>query len=148
MELFAQSRDGFSIRALADHVLYRIAGSYVKKKKNDDHHADQRWNRERKAANYERKQLRLPFERDAGPVLTGEYGRHLEAGDPRLDCVELFIEEEVNHRRVVECHHIRIVKHRDALRFILLPARVRHELVEFRIVVERNVAAGSLVCAM
>jgi hypothetical protein len=89
--------------------------------------------------------LLLALDLNLRPVLAGEDRRNLEAGDPRLNRVKLLVEKEIDHRRVVDTPSRRPAC--TAQHALLRPARAanRDELVELRIVVERDVSADTLV---
>src|ERR1700737_1930633 len=87
-------------------------------------------------------------DRHIGPPLTVEDGGNGEAFDPRLDGVHVLVEEQIDHRRVVELNLVRPGVEGISLCFILFLMSLIHQGVEFWIGVERDVAANSLVLAV
>src|ERR1700674_3193035 len=87
-------------------------------------------------------------DRHIGPPLTVEDGGNGEALYPGLYRVHVLVEEQIDHRRVVELDLVSLGVQRAALRFVLLAVRLIYQRVEFRIRVERDVASYSLVFAV
>src|SRR4029077_2215334 len=83
-----------------------------------------------------------------GPALAIEDSGNGEALDPRLHRVDILVEEEIDHRRVVELDLIGLGVKQIALRLILLAMSLIYERVEMRIRVERDVAARPSVLAV
>ena len=62
-----------------------------------------------------------------GPALAIEDSGNGEAFDPRLHRVDVLVEEQIDHRCVVELDLIRLRVERVALRFVLLAMRLIDE---------------------
>ena len=87
-------------------------------------------------------------DRHIGPPLTVEDGGNGKTLDPGLHRVHVLVEEEEDHRRIVELDLVRLGVQRAALRFILLAVSLINQRIEVGIGVERNVSSHSLVFAV
>src|ERR1700693_4440469 len=90
----------------------------------------------------------LLADRHIGPALAVEDSGNLEALDPGLYRVQVFVEEKVDHQRIFELEVIGLSVQRIARRLVLLAVRQIYDRIEVRIREKGDISARPLVLAV